>query len=766
MIVSEDIFGNKFDTPNRVFVSNRCSFSIIDEKECYVLIDDRIVYTYDLDDHVMERFVWVNIYEGGYATYKQISDAVGMALRTIKYWVSRARENGKSALFDKPGRGRKRVLSDSDIKHIKLLREARKSYREIARIMGVSHTTVSNVLKSGKADNKAELDLEFTKSDDNQECHKADEKTHPSEDTETSGERKSESEVPVLDDEFEALIAADRSEDRLLAALGKLSDARPLFAPTEHLNFAGVFIAFVIASTDPFMKAGMDILPRFKAAFYGTRTSLVFLLTMALLRIKRPENIKEYNAENLGRLIGLDRMPEIKTIRRKIKALGKPEWTAEFMRETARQRSREYEGSAETVMVDGHVTAYSGKRKVGSTWSPRDNRVTKGQTENWVNLPGKCPLLTFETPFNDGLSKSLEDVISETKKILGAPKLDCVFDRGGYNTELFEKLTNAGYGLITYRKGNYPEVDKENFKKEKTLINGREFDYAPYEKTVELKIYTNISRGENKKPLCRYTKRKITMREIRIIRSDGRQTAILANKNVRMSTFEIAEILFKRIGSQENIFKYMRSEFDIDALAGYSFKPVDSSVEHPNPEFAKLEKKAAKLRSKRNRLLAELGDKINKNEQHKAADILRKFGKTDKAEKLDMLNSEIVEIKTELNDIPVKENAAENGYRKPDPSGKRLMNIIKISAYMIETKLYEMLSGYYNNCEKDGRKLLAAAFRSSGSLKLKNNKIIIRLKPQSTPVRTKALNRLIEQLNKMKAKFPGSHRTIFFEPIS
>ena len=61
-------------------------------------------------------------------------------------------------------------------------------------------------------------------------------------------------------------------------------------------------------------------------SFYGLRTTVVCLFLLALLRIKRPENLKEYSPENLGRILGLDRAPEVKTVRRKLKRLS---WGAE-----------------------------------------------------------------------------------------------------------------------------------------------------------------------------------------------------------------------------------------------------------------------------------------------------------------------------------------------------------------------------------------------------------------------------------------------------
>ncbi|MCP4677251.1 MAG: hypothetical protein GY854_17405 [Deltaproteobacteria bacterium] len=56
-------------------------------------------------------------------------------------------------------------------------------------------------------------------------------------------------------------------------------------------------------------------------AFYGLRTMFLVLLFMALWRIKRPENLKERDPASLGLMLGLDRAPEVKTVRRKLTRL-------------------------------------------------------------------------------------------------------------------------------------------------------------------------------------------------------------------------------------------------------------------------------------------------------------------------------------------------------------------------------------------------------------------------------------------------------------
>jgi hypothetical protein len=71
---------------------------------------------------------------------------------------------------------------------------------------------------------------------------------------------------------------------------------------------------------------------------------------------------------------------------------------------------------------------------------------------------------------------------------------------------------------------------------------------------------------------------------------------------------------------------------------------------------------------------------------------------------------------------------------------KQLMNTVKISAYTIETKLLDMLRPFYANSEKEGRRLIAGALRTSGRLRLELGRVLICLEPQSSPCRTQAIS--------------------------
>ena len=131
---------------------------------------------------------------------------------------------------------------------------------------------------------------------------------------------------------------SDRGGDRLLARLGLLEDAPPLFGSTAAVPRAGVLLALPVLVSSGIFAGAQKIYGSLGPAFYGLRTSLLTLLLMALWRIKRPEGLKEYSPQDLGRVLGLDRAPEVKTLRRKLSRLAAVGRAAQFGQALAQQR--------------------------------------------------------------------------------------------------------------------------------------------------------------------------------------------------------------------------------------------------------------------------------------------------------------------------------------------------------------------------------------------------------------------------------------------
>jgi hypothetical protein len=152
----------------------------------------------------------------------------------------------------------------------------------------------------------------------------------------------------------------DPSLDRLRAAMGKLDEAAPLFVRTENLPGAGVLLAIAALVHSGVLAVARRIYGSLGPAFYGLRTTIVTLVLLALLRIPRPEALKQHSPGDLGRIAGLDRMLEVKTLRRKFTRLASMKKTREFGLELARGRVDERGRTLGFLYIDGHVRAYHG----------------------------------------------------------------------------------------------------------------------------------------------------------------------------------------------------------------------------------------------------------------------------------------------------------------------------------------------------------------------------------------------------------------------
>jgi len=81
----------------------------------------------------------------------------------------------------------------------------------------------------------------------------------------------------------------------------------------------------------------------------------------------------------------------------------------------------------------------------------------------------------------------------------------------------------------------------------------------------------------------------------------------------------------------------------------------------------------------------------------------------------------------------------------------------------VETQLLERIRPHFRPHAKEGRKLIVAALRSPGSIRLQPGQIRVKLAPQSSPHRTRAVAKLCESLNELKPVYPGTELQIVFE---
>ena len=203
----------------------------------------------------------------------------------------------------------------------------------------------------------------------------------------------------------------DRRADRLLARLGLLEDAPPLFGSATAVPRAGVLLALPVLVASGVFECAQKIYGSLGPAFYGLRTSLLTLLLMALWRIKRPEGLKEYSPQDLGRVLGLDRAPEVKTLRRKLARLAAAGRAAQFGQALAQQRVALRGAALGFLYVDGHVRVYHGQHALPKAHVARMRISLPATSDYWVNDMAGDPLFVVTAEANAGLVKMLPGIL-------------------------------------------------------------------------------------------------------------------------------------------------------------------------------------------------------------------------------------------------------------------------------------------------------------------------------------------------------------------
>jgi hypothetical protein len=513
---------------------------------------------------------------------------------------------------------------------------------------------------------------------------------------------------------------------------------------------AGVLLAVPLLVASGLLDVSAKVYHTLAPAFYGLRTTFLWLFLSALLRIKRPENVKEYNAQSLGHIIGLDRAPEVKTMRRKTTELAARGKAREFMWAMAQRRIEEDPDRVAFAYVDGHIREYHGKYPLPKAKKSQHQVAKPGTTDNWVHDANGEPLVVVTSEMNEGLTQVLEPILLDVKELVGDRRPTVVFDRGGFSPKLFARLTELGFDIMTYRKGKITPWPTSCFSEEVLQTEHRCHRYLLAERK---RVRVGRLRKKRKHETAALGPQFFWMREVRVLRRDGRQTAILLTGK----DLEKVQVPYRQFNRwrQENFFKYMDAEYELDALLEYGVVDVSSDKDRPNPSRRPLERLLEAARSRVQTLRAKMGEALSglanftKRSVQDLNDVRAKY----ECELVDA-EEEVAGLKAELAAMPKRIPA--DGLKALKTEKKLIADTIKMTAYQVETRLLGLVGRYYCRREDEGRTLLHAAFQSTARMEVGERELLVELEPQSSPHRTKAIAQLCEDLNALKVNFPGT----------
>jgi len=628
-----------------------------------------------------------------------VARAFGCSARTVRRQQQRFAEGGLAALGRKRGypSGRAR-LAVSRQKRIEKLKAQGCSAREIASVLGVTARAVRKVLRRLGLDSEPSLQAELTLDE-----HVAGDpklsafsinppdsfSPAPSAEAASTGSGSPKAGAlsasgtcpPGGDPKLSAFVThdtdpADRCGDRLLASLGLLDDAVPLFGCGLSIPRAGVLLAIPALVRSGLFRCAQKIYGGIGPAFYGLRTSLLTLLLMALWRIKRPEGLKEYSPEDLGRVLGLDRAPEVKTLRRKLTRLSQAGRAAQLGGALAQERVAAQGEALGFLYVDGHVRVYHGKHPLPKTHVARMRLSMPATSDYWVNDARGDPLFIITAEANAGLVKMLPGVLEQVSSLTGSRRTTVVFDRGGFSPKLFQQIIAAGFDLLTYRKGPLRRITRKLFHEERARVDGGAISYVLADQQVRL------------------LKGKLRLRQVTRLSENGHQTPILTSRR-DLAAALVAHRMFER-WRQENFFKYLREEYALDALVEYATLPDDCDREVLNPAWKALDRKLQQAIAELDCLQKEYGIEACQSLGPRRQTV-RDFQAAQAAllEKIASAQRRVERWRAQRDSI-LKRVAIQTALQQPAvklaPERKHLTNLIKMLAYQAESELLRAIA--------------------------------------------------------------------------
>jgi len=555
---------------------------------------------------------------------------------------------------------------------------------------------------------------------------------------------------------------ASQVEARVAASLGVLEAVAPDFQPALDVLNGGVLFALpaLLAMGLLHATARYFSLPK---GYYGVDSLFLLLAFMALARLPSLESLRYCAPGEWGKLLGLDRVPEVRTLRQKVRLLSRDEQPTAWGAELCRQWMEAAPEQAGTLYIDGHVRVYNGQQtKLPRHYVARQRLCLRATTDYWVNAMDGQPFMVVHRAIDPGLINVIEqDILPRlAEKVPGQPSVEglaadprrhrftLVFDREGYSPDLLRRLKDQRIACLTYHK--YPGADwpVEEFRPH--LIT------HPTGQVVEIPLAergTCLSNG-------------LWVREIRKLTERGHQTAILAT-DYQSVLGPVAVAMFAR-WSQENFFKYTRQHYGLDRLVDYGTEPISDPIPVVNPAYRRIDGQVRSVAGKLGRLLAQFGA-MNLEQpiepEHVEPFLQRKAALQ---EEIDALQAELKAHKASRKATPrhitVAELSEEDRFRQLRTQSKHLIDMIKMVAYRAETAMANSLRETLGHPD-EARRLLQTLYTTEADLlpDPEAKTLTVRLHHLANASSDAAIRKLCEELNATETLFPRTHLRLVFK---
>ncbi|MGO1231984.1 putative transposase, partial [Glutamicibacter arilaitensis] len=387
-----------------------------------VFIHGMLWHSWTTGDDTSKRLAAVSLWRMKAASAAEIGHAFGVIEDTIWHWHRTLNTTGLNSLTsEKRGPKGGSKLTKEVITRIQQLRASGLTLTATAAQTGVSEFSVRRAMKLDPATGQPPV---------------------PGQDLRTADLTEAiQEELPILP------TPAPRTEERLAASTGTLTEAVPVFTPAAKIPYAGLLLALPALEATGLLSCVHQVYSALKPGFYGLNTTILEAVLRTLAGEPRAEGARRLKPADLGRILGLDRAPEVKTIRRKHQELAAQTHAVELLVALGKHHLASTEPTGEgdalglLLYVDGHVRSYQGSKKIGKQYSTRLKYPVPASMETWVSDASGAPVFMVMAAPSKNLVGELRGLVPQLRALVGDQRRVLIgFDREGWSPALFEYL--------------------------------------------------------------------------------------------------------------------------------------------------------------------------------------------------------------------------------------------------------------------------------------------------------------------------------------
>ncbi len=712
-----------------------------DETRWTYFVGTHPIYSHEARDDRMFRLTVAQLVESGTCRQVDLMRAFGIAKSKIIRAVNKFRKGGIEAFFKKrKGRRGGNVLTGEILEKAQALFDEGKKRQDVAEEIDVKQDTLRKAINDGRLKEKRHQE---------------------------KGSSKSSRDAIDAAASSGMGMACVRTDERVLASMGKLVGATVRFEACLDVKKGGVLCAIPTLLANGLLHGAEQFLGKV-SGYYMMVHILLLLALMSLCRVKTTEKMRGQTPGEFGKLLGLDRMPEVRCLRTKMDQLSGDEGAERWAAHLSKYWMEQEPESVGALYVDGHVRVYNGKlTKLPRRFVSRERLCLRGVTDYWVNDAVGRPFFVVEKEVDPGLLKTLrEDIVPRLlKEVPNQPSDDelesnpllcrffLVFDREGYSPEFFADMwTIHRIACLTYHKHPGADWPEEWFDKHEVPM--------PSGEVIDMKLCEMGSRiGSGRK--------SVWVREVRKLTESGHQTSLIST-GYETSKTQLAAQMFSR-WSQENFFGYMMEHFDINSVLEYGVVEFPDTETVINPNWRELDRSRNSLQNKLRYHQARFAELTMHPETEDNGPKYREWlnRKGELLEEVKNYEDELKALKEKIKGISKHitwgDLSEKDKFLRLLPGRKRLMDTIRMIAYRAETAMVGLLRGPTVDSPQ-ARQLLQDLFVTEADISPdpENKKLHIHVHNASRAAANRALLKLFEDLNNAEVIYPGTNLQLVY----